>query len=116
MVAGIISPVSDGYAKAGLASAESRCRLARLACSTTSDWLAVDSWEASQPQWTPTRRVLERIQSRLHLIIRRLDAETGGSGVDAGLSKEGDSDHLEDPRFGEATGKYFCLNQTFVHP
>ncbi|BHF63356.1 Nicotinamide/nicotinic acid mononucleotide adenylyltransferase 3 [Sparganum proliferum] len=66
VVAGIFSPVSDAYAKAGLAPVESRCRLARLACATTSDWLAVDTWEASQPGWSPTRVVFEHLQARLN--------------------------------------------------
>ncbi|VDL90691.1 unnamed protein product [Schistocephalus solidus] len=66
VVAGIISPVSDAYAKPGLAPVESRCRLARLACATTSDWLAVDTWEASQSDWSPTRLVFEHIQGRLN--------------------------------------------------
>uniref|UniRef100_A0A0X3P473 Nicotinamide mononucleotide adenylyltransferase 1 n=1 Tax=Schistocephalus solidus TaxID=70667 RepID=A0A0X3P473_SCHSO len=66
VVAGILSPVSDAYAKPGLAPVESRCRLARLACATTSDWLAVDTWEASQSDWSPTRLVFEHIQGRLN--------------------------------------------------
>ncbi|VDO02527.1 unnamed protein product [Rodentolepis nana] len=107
VVAGVISPTSDGYSKAGLASAESRCRLARLACSTSSDWIAVDSWEASQPNWTPTREVLEHLQARLTRISRQLSSEAGSS-MRTNSPEGSKVDNLEDPRFGEPsdeTGK-----------
>ncbi|VUZ49272.1 unnamed protein product [Hymenolepis diminuta] len=103
VVAGVMSPVSDGYAKAGLASAESRCRLARLACSTTSDWIAVDSWEAAQPNWTPTREVLKHLKARLTRISRRLNAEAGIS-VRTDSPQVSKEDDFEDPRFGETIG------------
>uniref|UniRef100_A0A5K3FAX8 Nicotinamide-nucleotide adenylyltransferase n=2 Tax=Mesocestoides corti TaxID=53468 RepID=A0A5K3FAX8_MESCO len=103
VVAGLYSPVSDAYSKAGLASAGSRCRLARLACSTTSDWLAVDSWEASRPDWTPTRRVLERIQTRLQRISRSLSVdEASGEGIPI-VEPEALAE-IEDPRFGDVSG------------
>lgn len=108
MVAGVISPVSDGYAKAGLASAESRCRLARLACSTTSDWIAVDSWEAAQPNWTPTKEVLKHLKARLTRISRRLNAEAGIS-VRADSPEVPKEDDFEDPRFGETIGNSYPI-------
>ncbi|KAL3314708.1 hypothetical protein Ciccas_006668 [Cichlidogyrus casuarinus] len=70
VVAGVLSPVSDAYAKSGLAPVDSRLRLARLACASTSDWLAIDSWEASQPTWTRTRLVAEHLQRRLDTLHR----------------------------------------------
>eukprot|EP00108_Taenia_solium_P012446 TsM_000898700 transcript=TsM_000898700 gene=TsM_000898700 len=106
VVVGVLSPVSDAYAKAGLASAASRCRLARLACATTSDWLAVDSWEASRCHWTPTRRVLERIQARMHRISQNLDGVVGDESVVAAGTGAAifDPNDLEDPRLGEISG------------
>uniref|UniRef100_A0A915EY28 Cytidyltransferase-like domain-containing protein n=1 Tax=Echinococcus canadensis TaxID=519352 RepID=A0A915EY28_9CEST len=106
VVVGILSPVSDAYAKEGLASAASRCRLARLACATTSDWLAVDSWEASRTQWTPTRYVLERIQARMHRIFQHQDGVEGGESVAAAGTEAAtfDPNDFEDPRLGEISG------------
>ncbi|VDM30591.1 unnamed protein product [Hydatigera taeniaeformis] len=106
VVVGILSPVSDAYAKSGLASAASRCRLARLACATTSDWLAVDSWEASRCHWTPTRRVLERIQERMHRISQGLEDVASVESVVAERTEAANSDlnDLDDPRLGEFLG------------
>ncbi|VEL24623.1 unnamed protein product, partial [Protopolystoma xenopodis] len=69
VVAGLFSPVGDGYSKPGLAPAATRCRLARLACASTSDWLAVDAWESRQPNWTRTRVVAEQLASRLNSLV-----------------------------------------------
>ncbi|CDS42898.1 nicotinamide mononucleotide adenylyltransferase [Echinococcus multilocularis] len=106
VVVGILSPVSDAYAKEGLASAASRCRLARLACATTSDWLAVDSWEASRTQWTPTRCVLERIRARMHRIFQHLDGVEGSESVAVAGTEAVtfDLNDFEDPRLGEILG------------
>ena len=106
VVAGLLSPVSDAYKKAGLASSASRCRLARLACATTSDWLAVDSWEASRGEWTPTRLVLDHAQARLQQITQQLDSASEA----ADETTETPSESLEDPRFGEVSGWCSCIN------
>ncbi|XP_056453174.1 uncharacterized protein LOC130387904 [Gadus chalcogrammus] len=53
VVKGIVSPVSDGYGKQGLVSAEHRNAMAKLALQT-SDWITIDEWESDQPDWTET--------------------------------------------------------------
>ncbi|KAF6768334.1 hypothetical protein AHF37_03175 [Paragonimus kellicotti] len=73
VVGGILSPVSDGYAKPDLVPSTVRVELARLACQFHSDWLAVDSWEASQPTWTRTRIVVDRLQSIIDEVCRKLN-------------------------------------------
>ena len=50
---GIVSPVSDGYAKQGLVSSKHRLAMARLALQS-SDWVAVDEWESQKADWTET--------------------------------------------------------------
>ncbi|CAL8369328.1 unnamed protein product [Lota lota] len=57
VVRGIISPVGDGYKKKGLIEACHRVEMARLA-SDTSDWIEVDTWESSQPEWVETAKVV----------------------------------------------------------
>uniref|UniRef100_A0A3P9JQJ5 Nicotinamide nucleotide adenylyltransferase 3 n=2 Tax=Oryzias TaxID=8089 RepID=A0A3P9JQJ5_ORYLA len=53
VVGGIVSPVSDGYGKQGLALAKHRIAMAKLALGTSS-WVTVDEWESQQPDWTET--------------------------------------------------------------
>ncbi len=55
---GIISPVSDNYAKAGLAKVNYRIEMLQAAI-RDSPWLRVDTWEAEQPSWTRTRVALD---------------------------------------------------------
>ena len=113
VVAGVLSPVADSYQKAGLASAASRCRLARLACASTSDWLAVDSWEASRSEWTPTRVVLEHAQRRLQLIAQQLGGKV--SEAEAEIASES-LEQFEDPLFGGVPGWFpFQFNYTNLH-
>ncbi|KAI5795041.1 hypothetical protein EDC01DRAFT_653790 [Geopyxis carbonaria] len=66
VVAGYISPVSDRYNKAGLASAAHRIRMCELACDQTSDWLMVDAWEAIQPAYQPTAVVLDHFGAEIN--------------------------------------------------
>ncbi|TGZ67672.1 hypothetical protein CRM22_004661 [Opisthorchis felineus] len=73
VVGGIFSPVSDGYNKRDLAASSVRVELLRLACQFNSDWLAVDPWEALQPNWTRTRLVADCLQARLDQIFVKLN-------------------------------------------
>ncbi|RPA93983.1 Nucleotidylyl transferase [Choiromyces venosus 120613-1] len=66
VVGGYMSPVSDRYNKAGLASAAHRVRMCELACDETSDWLMVDPWEAIQPEYQPTAVVLDHIAHEIN--------------------------------------------------
>ncbi|CAH8499171.1 unnamed protein product [Schistosoma turkestanicum] len=73
VVGGIFSPVSDLYEKKGLLPASIRVELTRLACISTSDWLAVSNWECSQSRWLRTRVVLDHINSVLNDIYSDLN-------------------------------------------
>lgn len=59
-----LSPVSDGYKKAGLLPANHRVAMCRLAANA-SDLVMVDDWEASQNSWTRTLDVLRSVETRL---------------------------------------------------
>ncbi|TGZ81918.1 Nucleotidylyl transferase [Ascodesmis nigricans] len=72
VVGGYISPVSDRYNKAGLASATHRIRMCELACEQTSDWLMVDPWEAEQPDYQPTAVVLDHVADEANKILEPL--------------------------------------------
>jgi nicotinate (nicotinamide) nucleotide adenylyltransferase len=58
-----MSPTSDYYEKRGLIAAEHRLAMARLAISD-SGWMEVDQWEADQPQWTETVKVMRHFHEQ----------------------------------------------------
>ncbi|CAM5999798.1 unnamed protein product [Sphagnum balticum] len=62
VIEGIISPASDAYGKPGLATAEHRVHMLRLAVANNT-WLRVDSYETEQPHWTRTVLTLRRTSS-----------------------------------------------------
>ncbi|XP_040010018.1 nicotinamide/nicotinic acid mononucleotide adenylyltransferase 1-like [Xiphias gladius] len=64
VVKGIISPVGDGYKKKGLIDAYHRMQMARLA-TENSDWITVDPWESSQPEWVETAKVVRHHYEKL---------------------------------------------------
>lgn len=64
VVKGIISPVGDAYKKKGLIEACHRLEMARLA-TENSDWITVDSWEALQPEWLETAKVVRHHSDEL---------------------------------------------------
>ncbi|KAH6567283.1 nicotinate (nicotinamide) nucleotide adenylyltransferase [Batrachochytrium salamandrivorans] len=65
ILGGYFSPVSDGYAKPGLAHWKHRVRMCELAAQDSS-WLMVDPWEPSQPKYIRTARVLDHFQQELN--------------------------------------------------
>ncbi|KAI5816671.1 hypothetical protein BZA77DRAFT_280063 [Pyronema omphalodes] len=69
VVGGYLSPVSDRYNKAGLASATHRIRMCELACDQTSDWIMVDPWEAIQPEYQPTAVVLDHVATEVNEVL-----------------------------------------------
>lgn len=69
VVGGYMSPVSDYYNKAGLASAAHRVRMCELACEQTSEWLMVDPWEAMQSSYQPTAKVLDHISYEINTVL-----------------------------------------------
>lgn len=65
VIAGIVSPVGDGYKKKDLQPAKHRCAMVKLALKT-SKWIRVDSWESEQPSWLETERVLSHFRVELN--------------------------------------------------
>lgn len=64
-VRGILSPVGQSYhLKDDLASTADRLTMCELACSS-SEWLSVDSWEASQSEYVRTGTVMDELARRL---------------------------------------------------
>ncbi|XP_076364519.1 nicotinamide/nicotinic acid mononucleotide adenylyltransferase 1-like isoform X2 [Tachypleus tridentatus] len=68
VVGGIISPVSDGYGKAGLITSKHRCAMVERAIQTN-EWIRLDTWECDQPTWTETAKVLHHHQNFLDSIV-----------------------------------------------
>ncbi|XP_023642468.1 nicotinamide/nicotinic acid mononucleotide adenylyltransferase isoform X2 [Capsella rubella] len=64
VLGGYMSPVNDAYKKKGLLSAEHRLEMCNLACQS-SDFVMVDSWEASQSSYQRTLTVLLRVKTSL---------------------------------------------------
>ena len=60
-----MSPVNDAYQKKGLAPAQQRVEMCKLAAES-SDIVMVDSWEAQQPTYQRSLKVLQRVKSVLH--------------------------------------------------
>lgn len=65
-----MSPVHDGYEKAGLISFSNRIQMCNLAV-LDSDWIATDSWEGLQPDYTRTLFVLQHFQSEINSVVGR---------------------------------------------
>eukprot|EP00124_Ichthyophonus_hoferi_P004053 Ihof_evm6s403 gene=Ihof_evmTU6s403 len=60
VIKGVISPVNDQYGKKGLVSAVHRLAMCRIAAST-SDWIVIDDWEATQKEYQRTIDVLQKV-------------------------------------------------------
>ncbi|KAI2622026.1 Nucleotidylyl transferase [Hypomontagnella submonticulosa] len=69
VVGGYLSPVSDAYKKAGLAESRHRVRMCELAAEETSSWLMVDPWEALQPDYMPTAKVLDHFEHEINHVL-----------------------------------------------
>lgn len=65
VVGGYVSPVNDSYGKKTLIPSFHRIEMCRLA-SETSDMIMVDEWEAKQPAYVTTLRVLQRVDKALN--------------------------------------------------
>ncbi|XP_057785759.1 nicotinamide/nicotinic acid mononucleotide adenylyltransferase isoform X2 [Salvia miltiorrhiza] len=64
VIGGYMSPVNDSYKKKGLIHAKHRIAMCNLAC-TSSDFVMVDPWEASQSTYQRTLTILSRVRSSL---------------------------------------------------
>ncbi|KAL2919498.1 Nicotinamide/nicotinic acid mononucleotide adenylyltransferase 1 [Polyrhizophydium stewartii] len=65
ILGGYFSPVSDAYAKPGLAAWLHRVRMCDLAVHDSS-WLMTDPWEPSQPKYIRTATVLDHFNEELN--------------------------------------------------
>ncbi|KAJ3319120.1 hypothetical protein HDV06_006679 [Boothiomyces sp. JEL0866] len=65
IIGGYFSPVSDAYAKPGLAPWQHRVNMCTLACQD-STWIMVDSWEPSQVDYIRTAKVLDHFNEYLN--------------------------------------------------
>ncbi|KAL8733689.1 MAG: hypothetical protein Q9181_003486 [Wetmoreana brouardii] len=68
VMGGYLSPVSDAYRKAGLASADHRVAMTRIATEQSSRWLDVDPWEAIQKEYQPTAHVLDHFEHEINVV------------------------------------------------
>eukprot|EP01125_Pyxidicula_operculata_P015357 TRINITY_DN5199_c0_g1_i2.p1 TRINITY_DN5199_c0_g1~~TRINITY_DN5199_c0_g1_i2.p1 ORF type:complete len:218 (+),score=37.50 TRINITY_DN5199_c0_g1_i2:15-668(+) len=65
VLGGYLSPVSDHYGKKGLLPINHRKPMVERSIES-STWLMADSWEADQPQWTPTVQVMKHFDEQLN--------------------------------------------------
>ncbi|KAL8959870.1 MAG: hypothetical protein Q9193_003335 [Seirophora villosa] len=77
VVGGYLSPVSDAYRKAGLANAEHRVAMTRIATEQSSKWLDVDPWEAIQRKYQPTAVVLDHFEHEINEVRRGIATRDG---------------------------------------
>ncbi|KAJ5327947.1 nicotinate-nucleotide adenylyltransferase [Penicillium brevicompactum] len=77
LIGGYLSPVSDAYRKAGLASADHRVAMCQLAVDQTSDWLMVDTWEPTQKAYQPTAVVLDHFDHEINVVRNGVEAGDG---------------------------------------
>ncbi|KKK19051.1 hypothetical protein P175DRAFT_0505775 [Aspergillus ochraceoroseus IBT 24754] len=77
IIGGYLSPVSDAYRKAGLASAEHRIAMCQRAADQTSNWLMVDTWEPTHKQYQPTAIVLDHFDYEINTVRQGIDTGNG---------------------------------------
>lgn len=68
VIGGYLSPVSDAYKKKELISSVHRIKMCELAV-RDSDWLMVDTWEATRPFYTPTLQVLNHFATHVNTTL-----------------------------------------------
>ncbi|KAF2825512.1 nicotinamide mononucleotide adenylyltransferase 1 [Ophiobolus disseminans] len=69
VIGGFFSPVGDAYKKAGLASAQHRINMTRIAVEASSDWIGVDPWEPLHKEYLPTVKVLDHFAHELNEVM-----------------------------------------------
>ncbi|KAH3913938.1 nicotinamide-nucleotide adenylyltransferase [Parastagonospora nodorum] len=69
VVGGFFSPVGDAYKKAGLASAQHRINMTRIAVQDSSTWIGVDPWEPLHKEYLPTVKVLDHFDHELNEVM-----------------------------------------------
>ncbi|GAD97282.1 conserved hypothetical protein [Paecilomyces variotii No. 5] len=78
VVGGYLSPVSDAYEKTGLVTAVHRIHMCQLAVQT-SKWINMDPWEAIQPEYVPTAKVLDHFEYEINSVLGGIE-DASGSG------------------------------------
>ncbi len=68
---------ADNEVRPGLASAEHRVAMTRIATDQASRWLDVDPWEAIQKEYQPTAIVLDHFEHEINIVQRGIATETG---------------------------------------
>ncbi|KAL4864631.1 hypothetical protein BDV12DRAFT_9857 [Aspergillus spectabilis] len=77
IIGGYLSPVSDAYRKAGLASAQHRVSMCSKAVEKTSNWLMVDTWEPMHKEYQPTAIVLDHFDYEINTVRGGIDTGNG---------------------------------------
>jgi nicotinamide mononucleotide adenylyltransferase len=77
VVGGFFSPVGDAYKKAGLASAQHRINMTRIAVEDSSTWIGVDPWEPLHKEYLPTVKVLDHFDYELNEVMGGIASENG---------------------------------------
>lgn len=83
VIGGYISPVSDAYAKQGLAPFPARKRIIEAAVAHHK-YLELDDWEALQPSYTRTYLVLRHLQENVRRFYQQSDSQNLSTLVNAG--------------------------------
>lgn len=71
------SPVGDAYKKAGLASAQHRINMTRIAVEDSSNWIGVDPWEPLHKEYLPTVKVLDHFDHELNEVMGGIEGADG---------------------------------------
>lgn len=61
----------------GLASADHRVAMTRIATEQSSQWLDVDPWEAVQKEYQPTAVVLDHFEHEINVVQRGIASGNG---------------------------------------
>ncbi|KAH9879709.1 hypothetical protein IAQ61_001528 [Plenodomus lingam] len=77
VIGGFFSPVGDAYKKAGLASAQHRINMSRIAVEDSSKWIGVDPWEPLHKEYLPTVKVLDHFEYELNEVMGGIAPEGG---------------------------------------
>ncbi|KAF2198424.1 Nucleotidylyl transferase [Delitschia confertaspora ATCC 74209] len=77
IIGGYFSPVGDAYKKAGLASAQHRINMTRIAVQDSSTWISVDPWEPLHKEYLPTVKVLDHFEYELNEVMGGIETYTG---------------------------------------
>jgi nicotinamide mononucleotide adenylyltransferase len=77
VVGGFFSPVGDAYKKAGLASAQDRINMTRIAVEDSSRWIGVDPWEPLHKEYLPTVKVLDHFDHELNEVMGGIEDANG---------------------------------------